>query len=90
MANRGNWFSRAKKFALMTKALMNSSLTNIAGFLSRENDVDGDSVGQQRLKENHHLIVFHVIAAEDENALGHLVSNRVRKRVIVGVWAFFM
>lgn len=33
------------------------------------------------------LIVFHVIAAEDENALGHLVRNRVRKRVTVGAWA---
>lgn len=39
----------------MRRTLMNSSATNVAGFFTGANSIDGQSVSLQRLKRNHRL-----------------------------------
>ena len=52
---------------LVTGAVVNSSATDIAGFLAGADGIDGDTVSLQGLKRNHGLVILHVVPAQQQN-----------------------
>lgn len=52
---------------LMRTGLMDGRTTNIAGLFAGTNSINRDAIRLQRLEWDHHLVIFHVIPAEQQD-----------------------